>query len=203
MTEEKEKTDEAVNKESIDTQKMPELKLDEESAADTLKKISNELRKLREQGDIVLVESFESLPKCDDIIYTWYYTTNVNGKATTHEMRFKAIPLEELESIEKAIPLPVPEKREKRDFKGNPVLDELNNPQFIEDVNDPRYIEQKEDALRYRTIAIAEISLGFTVPGNTNEEKFKWMRKQQPSFWQSIKNIVWGRLVGGGLVNFT
>lgn len=179
---------------------------DKEKLEAATKIISEQLLKKAEELNKFnsVVESFNRVPPCEDVIYTWVYNyIDKNGIAQGLEFKFKSIPMKEYNRIEELIPTPEPEKLPMvNKATGQPVLNEDGSCR-MEAVEDENYNKQKEKSSNHKTIALIEVSLGYQVPGKNYDEKYEWFLDHPLTMWRSMYNIIWSRLLGGGLVNFT
>ena len=179
---------------------------------DTIKEVKNILegitdamKKAQDNFEEKVVESFTELPACNEIIYEWPYTfINTEGKGKSFIFRFHAIPRKEFNRLDELMPYPEPDKRPAVDqYTKEPVIDQDGKIRMIEMTDDPNYIKQRDKVNVKRSITLIEVSLGFQVPGDTIEKKIQWFDDQNTTLFKSMCNIVYGRLLGGGLVNFT
>lgn len=174
----------------------------EEASKILIDQISDKLEDKNLFGSVV--DSFSRIPECEDVIYTWVYNfIDKKNLPVSLEFQFKSIPMREFNRIEELIPMPIAEQLPiVNQATGEPVLNEDGTCK-TRSVEDDNYIKQKEKASNHKTIALIEVSLGYQVPGDNYDEKYSWFLDHPLTMWRSMYQIIWTRLLGGGLVNFT
>lgn len=179
--------------------------MEEKPIGETIDTLNAALQDFKQNLSSKVVESFTELPSCEEIIYVWNYNfLDGEGGGKIFEFKFHAIPRKEFKRIEELLPYPEADKRPAVDpHTKEPIIDEYGKVKMIPMEDDPNYIKQREDTSNKRTISLIEVSLGFGVPGNNHDDKMAWFDSQPLTLWRSMFNIIWGRLIGGGLVNFT
>ncbi len=186
-----------------EVEKANEASQDAKAAIEATAELLEGINKLANLGENIKVTSFEDVGSCDEILYTWKYVyPSKDGSAKSYTFDFHAIPMKEYDAVCKSVQLPVVEEIPRMDADGGPIYNDDGTMKTRKMVNDPRYKEQLDEANRNRTLRFIEVSLQMQIPGDTFNKKFEWFEEMPLNVWRSMFNIVWGRLIGGGLVNF-